>query len=205
MLRALASFALFCASTFVSLSFAFAQTQAPLHSQPYNLGERLRLPGVPNAAKVSERLYRGAQPRAEGIRELHTLGITTIVNLRKEGQDKIAWEQQTSESLGLRFVHIPVSGWSPPTDEQVAQFLGIFRENPQDKVFVHCHFGDDRTGVFVATYRIAFDKFPVNEAIKEMDHFGFNRPWHPAMRTFVRGFPDPLASSAAFAEFRYHP
>jgi len=53
---------------------------------------------------------------------------------------------------------------------------------------VHCRFGEDRTGVFVATYRIASEKCLPEEAIKEMYFFGFNGLWHPSMRTFVHDF-----------------
>ena len=44
--------------------------------------ERLELPGVPNLHRVSENLYRGAQPGAEGMKQLEKLGVKTVVNLR---------------------------------------------------------------------------------------------------------------------------
>ncbi len=165
-------------------------------------GEKLRITGIPNAGKITETLYRGAQPREVGLSELKILGITTIVDLRGEDRDKIAWERKHAESLGMRFVHIPVSGWSPPSDEQVAQFLSLFRSQPTEKVFVHCRFGDDRTGVFTAIYRIAFEKWSADQAIKEMYYFGFNGIWHPSMKSFVRDFPARLNSSQAFAPLR---
>ncbi|HMD38586.1 MAG TPA: protein-tyrosine phosphatase family protein [Candidatus Acidoferrum sp.] len=182
-----------------------AQTQsqgAPPSSMRSAYAEKLLIPGVPNSGKINDHLYRGAQPRDPGLVELKKIGITTIVNLRKEDPAKIAWEQKTSESLGIRFVHIPVDGWSPPTDEQVLQFLSVFRDNPQEKVFVHCRYGDDRTGVFVATYRIAFEKLPPEQAIKEMYHFGFNGLWHPSMAAFVREFPARLTGAPALAPLK---
>ncbi len=158
-------------------------------------GARLRLAGVHNAGKIEEVLYRGAQPHAESLQELKGLGITTIVDLRGEGRDQIEWERKETEALGMRFVHIPVSGWSPPKDEQVAQFLSLFHGDAPQRVFVHCRFGDDRTGVFVATYRMAVEKWSSEEAMKEMYLFGFNGFWHPAMKAFVREFPNHLKSS----------
>ena len=123
------------------------------------------------------------------------LGVSTIVDLRGEDQSKITWERREAEALGMRFVHIPVSGWAPPTNEQVAQFLALFRDDPGQKVFVHCRFGDDRTGVFVATYRMAVEKWTAEQALKEMYFFGFNGFWHPAMKSFVHEFPERLKSS----------
>ena len=165
-------------------------------------GEKLRIAGVSNSGKVNDHLYRGAQPNSPGFLELKKLGITTIVDLRSEDLAKINWEEKRSESLGIRFVQIPVNGWAPPTDAQVAQFLSIFRDNPQEKVFVHCHFGEDRTGVFVASYRMAFEKVPPEQALKEMYYFGFNGYWHPSMATFVQNFPARLATAPPLIPFK---
>ena len=167
-------------------------------------GEKLRLEGLPHAGKIDESLYRGAQPHKEGFAQLKKLGITTVVDLRGEDPGKIAWERKQAESLGIRFVSIPVSGWSPPTNEQVAQFLSLFTDE-KGKVFVHCHYGDDRTGVFVATYRITRDGWPAEHAIKEMYFFGFNGFWHPAMKSYIRRFPFLLESSPVLAPYRLHP
>jgi tyrosine-protein phosphatase SIW14 len=178
-----------------------APAAAPAFPPPAH-GEKLRITGIPHAGKISETLYRGAQPQEVGFSELKLLGITTIVDLRSEDREKVEWERQHAESLGMRFVNIPVSGWSPPTDEQVAQFLSLFRDNPRQKIFVHCRFGDDRTGVFTAIYRIAFEKWTADQAIKEMYFFGFNGVWHPSMKSFVRDFPARLNAAPTFAPLR---
>jgi tyrosine-protein phosphatase SIW14 len=177
------------------------QTSTPseMHSA---YGEKLRIAGVPNSGKINDHLYRGAQPRDPGLLELKKLGITTIVDLRGEDPARISWEEKRAESLGIHFVHIPVSGWSPPTNEQVVQFLSIFRDSPQEKVFVHCLYGDDRTGVFVAVYRMALEKFPPEQALKEMYFFGFNGVWHPSMSAFVRDFPSRLNTAPALVPFK---
>ena len=167
---------------------------------PIPLGEKLKLSGVPNAGRINDSLFRGAQPLSQGIAELKKLGITTIVDLRGEDPDKIKWEQQQAESVGMHFVNIPVSGWSAPTNDQVAQFLSLFK-NHNDKIFVHCRFGDDRTGVFVAAYRMAHDHWLPHQAIKEMYFFGFNGFWHPAMKSYIDVFPDRLKTAPALAPF----
>jgi len=192
-------------STVISTS-AHAQTPPPASSTPVlrsAYGEKLKLSGLPNGGKVNDALFRGAQPRAEGIKELKNLGVTTIVDLRGEDPDKMAWERRQAESLNIRFVSIPVSGWSPPTNDQVAAFLALFHNNAKEKIFVHCRFGDDRTGVFVATYRMAYEGWPAQQAMNEMYFFGFNGFWHPSMKTFIRDFPARLKTAPALAAF--HP
>jgi len=189
--------------TFSLPLLAQSETSAPAFpSERLAFGQKVQLHGIPNAGKISDFLYRGAQPHEKGLPELKKLGITIIVDLRGEDAGKIAWERRQAEALGMRFVHIPVSGWAPPSDEQVAQFLSLFRNDPQQKIFVHCRFGDDRTGVFVATYRMALEKWPAEQAVKEMYFFGFNGFWHPAMKTFIHDFPAHLNSAPALASFR---
>jgi tyrosine-protein phosphatase SIW14 len=165
-------------------------------------GEKLRLTGLPNGGRVNEFLYRGAQPHIEGLPELKKLGITTIVDLRGEDSGRRESEKEQAEALGIQFVSIPVSGWSPPSNEQVAQFLSLFHNNPKEKIFVHCRFGDDRTGVFVATYRMAYEGWPAQQAMNEMYFFGFNGFWHPSMKAFIRDFPSRLKTAPALAQYR---
>jgi protein tyrosine/serine phosphatase len=185
---------------FLSISAAPRLNAQALHnsSQPptKSLGEKVRLTGIPNAGKISDQLYRGAQPRSGGLEELKKLGITTIVDLRGEDPGTRDSEEKEAKRLGMDFISIPVSGWDPPTREQVGRFLLLFRGEPSRKVFVHCRLGEDRTGVFVATYRMAQQSWPVDQAIHEMDFFGFNRFWHPSMLTYVRNFPNVMAAFA---------
>ena len=162
-------------------------------------GEKILVSGVKNAGKINGSLYRGAQPHLTSLARLKELGVTTIVDLRGEDPETRKREQKQAEAAGLRFVSIPISGWSPPTNEQVAQFLSLFRGPAAERVFVHCRFGDDRTGVMVATYRMAIEKWPAERALKEMYFFGFNGFWHPAMIQFVRDFPARLTSAPALA------
>jgi tyrosine-protein phosphatase SIW14 len=193
------------AAIFLLASTFVVHATERMEAQSSTSAERIHAPGLRNAAKVSEQLYRGAQPRPAGLRALQKIGVTTIVDLRAENRPKIAWERKTAESLGIRFINIPVDAWAPPSEAQVAQFLTLLRDNPQEKVFVHCEFGDDRTGVFVATYRMAFENFSVEDALREMNQFGFNNVWHRSMREFVRDFPARLRASPALAPFKPTP
>jgi tyrosine-protein phosphatase SIW14 len=162
-------------------------------------GQKLRVLGIPNAGKITDQLYRGAQPRAGGLEQLKTFGITTIVDLRGEDSNVRNLEKKEAEALGIHFVSIPVSGWSAPSIDQVAQFLSLFGKDSTERVFVHCRLGEDRTGVFVAIYRMAAQKWTAEQAIKEMYFFGFNGFWHRAMVSFVREFPALVSSSPTLA------
>jgi protein tyrosine/serine phosphatase len=160
--------------------------------------EKLKIAGVPNAGKISEVLLRGAQPSPQGLVELKKLGVTTIVDLRGN-RGPVARERAQAESLGMRFVDIPMNGWSPPTNGQVAEFLKLFQQDGQQKIFVHCYFGSDRTGVMVAAYRMAEQNWTADEAVEEMYSFGFHYHWYPAMKSYVIRFPVTFAGDRTFA------
>lgn len=163
--------------------------------------EKLKLAGVRNAGKVSDALLRGAQPSAQGLAELKKLGVTTIVDLRGNA-GPVAWERAQAESLGMRFVNIPVRGWSPPGNAQVAEFLKVLQQDPAQKIFVHCYYGEDRTGVMVAAYRIAQQNWTPDQAITEMDSFGFHYYLYRAMKSYVRRFRSTYGEDPVFVPLR---
>lgn len=165
--------------------------------------EKLKIAGVPNAGKISETLFRGAQPSAQGLAELKKLGVTTVVDLRGN-IGPVARERAQAESLGLRFIDIPMNGWATPANSQVAEFLELFQD-PAQKVFVHCYYGADRTGVMVAAYRIAQQNWTADQAVTEMLSFGYHNHWYPGMKSYVRKLPGRLSSEPLFAPLRPTP
>jgi len=164
--------------------------------------KKIEIPGISDVGRVNEFLYRGTQPNDEGIQQLKRLGIDTIVDLRGEHPGTREKERAQVEALGMRFVTIAGNGWSPPEDDQVAEFFLLLKKSPRKKIFVHCWLGGDRTGVFVATYRIAFEGWEPQQALEEMEAFHFKGFWHPAMKKYIRQFPERLAQSPALAHFR---
>ena len=188
----------------IAPSTTLAQSSDALSNVPAirsALAQKIALAGVPNAGQINDFLLRGAQPSNQGLAELKKLGVTTVVNLRGWSHE-VESERKQAESLGLRYLNIPVSGWSPPTNEQVAQFLALLRSSPGQKIFVHCKYGEDRTGVMMAAFRIAENNWTVEQAIQEMDSFGFHYHWHPSMLSFVHKFPATFDSDPVFTALR---
>ena len=188
----------------IAPSTTLAQSSDALSNVPAirsALAQKIALAGVSNVGKINDFLLRGAQPSNQGLAELKKLGVTTVVNLRGWSHE-VESERKQAESLGLRYLNIPVSGWSPPTNEQVAQFLALLRSSPGQKIFVHCKYGEDRSGVMMAAFRIAENNWTVEQAIQEMDSFGFHYHWHPSMVSFVRKFPAKFDSDPVFTALR---
>jgi protein tyrosine/serine phosphatase len=148
-------------------------TRVTDHAAASAWAQPLSLPGVPNLHRVSEGLYRGAQPTTEGMAQLHQLGIETVVNLRSLHSDR-----DEIGSLPLAREHIAMTTWEAEDDE-VARFLRIVTDPNRAPVFVHCQRGADRTGTMCAVYRIVVQGWSKDEAIAEMTQggFGFYEGW----------------------------
>ncbi len=132
---------------------------------------RIELPGLPNFHKVSDELYRGAQPTKQGIEQLKKFGIKTIINLRSFHSDR-------DEIADSNFVYeqIYMKPWDPE-DKEIIRFLQIVTDESNYPVFVHCRRGADRTGTMCAIYRIIVQGWSKQQAIEEMTKggFGFNK------------------------------
>jgi protein tyrosine phosphatase (PTP) superfamily phosphohydrolase (DUF442 family) len=158
--------------------------------------KREKLPGLDNFGKVSDTLFRGAQPKDAGYAELKKLGVEVVVSLR-EHKNQIEAERKAVESQGMHFVSIPWPPFDTPKNQQVAEFLELLRANPGRKIFVHCQRGAERTGVMVAAVRIAAERWTPQQALDEMEVFGFRGFWFHHLKTYVRKFPGLLDSDPA--------
>jgi protein tyrosine phosphatase (PTP) superfamily phosphohydrolase (DUF442 family) len=98
----------------------------------------IELPGVPNLHKVSDELYRGAQPTAEGMKQLEKLGIKTVVNLRFLLSDR-----DELEGTALACEHIHMTTFYARNEDAV-RFLKIVADRSRTPVFVHCQHGADQ-------------------------------------------------------------
>jgi tyrosine-protein phosphatase SIW14 len=173
-------------------------TEAASTSSPARkLGERRRIKGIGNFGEVTPTLFRGAQPSQQGFQALAKMGIDIVVDARGNRTDS---EGKVVSGLGMKYVSIP---WHCPfpNDEVLVRFLKLLRENPKKRVFVHCRLGDDRTGMMVAAYRMAAEGWTADEAMNEMQQFGFSSVHHlicPGLASYEKQFPEHLKNNAAF-------
>ena len=167
------------------------------------ISQRVPLNGVPNFGEVTSQLLRGAQPTAAGFEELSKRGVGLVISLR--GESKL--ERAEVEKLGMQYVSI---SWhcAYPKDRQVAEFLKVVRANPDKKIFVHCRLGVDRTGLMIASYRIAEQGWTAARAHREMTAFGFDG-FHsmicPGLASYEAGFPTRFEKDSAFEPLRSMP
>jgi protein tyrosine phosphatase (PTP) superfamily phosphohydrolase (DUF442 family) len=141
--------------------------------RPARWAQPLAVPGVPNLHRVSDKLYRSAQPDREGMENLKTLGINTVVNLRAFHSDR-----ERLEATGLGYEHIVMAAWNPEYDDAV-RFLRVVTDPARAPALVHCQHGADRTGVMIALYRVVVQGWNRHDAIREMvdGGYGFHAVW----------------------------
>jgi uncharacterized protein (TIGR01244 family) len=149
------------ATLLIALVASASPAQTPSHTE------------LPNFFKVSERLYRGGQPKTGGVKKLAEIGIKTIINLR--GTDEMTRaEEAEAKAAGLSYFNIPMPGLSRPTHEQISRVLEILGNQESGPVFIHCKRGSDRTGTVVAIYRISRDGWTADKALTEAKRFGLS-------------------------------
>jgi protein tyrosine phosphatase (PTP) superfamily phosphohydrolase (DUF442 family) len=142
---------------------------SPPAERPAKWAEPMQMDGVTNLHKVSDTLYRSAQPTAEGMKNLKDkLGIKTIISLRSFHSDR---DEIGKTELG--YEHIYMKTWHPE-EKEVVRFLRIVTDPKRQPVLFHCQHGADRTGTMCAIYRIAVQGWSNEEAIKEMREGGYN-------------------------------
>lgn len=161
---------------------AAASAQAPVTAGPSaNIQVRIK-----NFGQMDERFYRGAQPGKNDYKDLAALGIKTVINLR---EDPESYEQPLVESLGMKYVNIPMIGKKYPTPEATEMFLKTVNDPATGKFFVHCAGGRHRTGAMGAVYRFQFYGWTFDQAYKEMKQYDFYTSWgHQAFKDFVEDY-----------------
>ena len=141
---------------------------------------------IKNFGQMDERFYRGAQPNEGDYKDLATLGIKTVIDLR---DDPASYERRDVEALGMHYVNIPMSDKDYPSNDQADQFLKLVNDTATGKFFVHCAGGRHRTGVMGAVYRFTHDQWDFDKVYAEMKDYDFyTRFGHGDMKKFVEDY-----------------
>jgi protein tyrosine phosphatase (PTP) superfamily phosphohydrolase (DUF442 family) len=150
--------------------------------RPPNWAQAVKMDGVPNLFKVSDYLYRSAQPSAIGMQNLKEAGIETVVNLRSFHSDR-----DEIGDTGLGYEHIYMKAWHPE-EKEIVRFLQIVTNPKRTPVIVHCQHGADRTGIMCAAYRVVVQGWSKEEALKEMTEGGYG--FHPIFQNLSTWFDE---------------
>lgn len=142
-------------------------------------------PGLPpftfRSVGAERRLWHGRNPlTAVDVRQLSELGITHVLDLRERwewaapgrfGSESIA----EMEALGIVRCHLPIRDTDISEATQFAAAVGFLQEawaNENHRLFVHCRFGKERTGMILGAWRALRDETDVSTALAALNAEG---------------------------------
>ncbi|MBI1830795.1 MAG: dual specificity protein phosphatase family protein [Planctomycetes bacterium] len=133
---------------------------------------------------VEGKVYRSGCLTADGFRDaIEQLGIKTVISFWDEDPDpslhasrfnsSSVKESDLCASMGVQYKFIYVKLWPGDTSSAVEQFLQVMDDESAYPVLIHCKAGLHRTGVMAAIYRMEYDGWSRQEAMRELRAHGF--------------------------------
>src|SRR5271167_1814587 len=123
--------------------------------------------------EVSPGIYRGARPDAVGLMALARIGVKTDLDL-EDATSVVQQETGVAQSMGMKVISKPMSGFWTPDDKEVDEILSILDDSANYPIFVHCEHGEDRTGLIIGLYRVFHQGWKPATAYTEMKTDGFH-------------------------------
>jgi len=133
----------------------------------------LRYPVSAYEFRVSPGLVRGSRIEdPKGYEKLKRQGVKSLIDLTIEGTKDLT----EGKHAGLNVLNVRILDNSAPTTAQMKQFLDFATTPANQPAYVHCQAGKGRTGVAVACYRMAVERWPPEKALAEAKAFGLRLP-----------------------------
>ena len=131
--------------------------------------------------------YLSGQPTLELLRWLKSQGVTKIINLRSEEENrtfaKEAYnEQAVAKEFGLEYKNIPVEGNIDYTPEKLLKFSELMKED--QRILIHCR-SAGRVTCFFMGYLIETRGYSLNEAIGVGKELKFIFPLEKLLNTEI--------------------
>ena len=112
-------------------------------------------------------------PTAGQMESAAEAGVQVVINLAlKTSQGALENEDALVESLGMKYIQIPVE-WSEPTRQNLEDFFNAMDAHKDDNILVHCQ-ANYRASSFVMLYRIHRLGWKKEDAIPVME-----KMWNP--------------------------
>jgi protein tyrosine/serine phosphatase len=138
--------------------------------------------------QVDEGVFRGSKPKIEeDYEELRSHGIRTIMDLRVM-PTQVRRAKKNAKKYGFHYRSIPISPLTPNvSSKKLKKILSTLVDPELRPVFVHCLFGNERTGFVVGLYRTYVQKWTSQETYREMREDRFKPFLVPGLyRFFMR-------------------
>lgn len=118
---------------------------------------------VPNRMQPSPNLVTGGAPDEAALRAAAAAGVRYVLDLRPSAEWSFD-EAATVAGLGMKFLHLPITGAPDLTPEQTRAFDALLAQIGTAPALVHCASGN-RVGALMALRAAWVQKAPVAEAM----------------------------------------
>lgn len=153
---------------------------------------------IKNYHHIDDLVSRGSKPTEAQIVELkkhgykHIISFCTNYNPRTGTYNGLPDEAKWAEKQGIQFHWLPFHSKENPPQKYIKEFFAITdkaRLN-NERVFMHCRHGADRTGAFSAMYKIRNYNISLEKVIKEMFKYGHDANGNPNLIPFILNFKE---------------
>ena len=155
------------------------------------MGESMKGPGGGAAVYfrlLTRRRHRLARLPGKGVlpahdhHDLQRQGVRTIIDLEDDASAESA-ERSYAARLGLAWISEPMNASANPSDSEMNQILALLQDSRRYPIFVHCKYGEDRTGLIIALHRVFSQGWTPKAAHDEMMDLGYD-PFLVAMNKY---------------------
>lgn len=129
---------------------------------------------ITNFHQINTNLAASGQPTETQLKEIKQYGFEVVINLAMHNNPQYSLPDEAGfvNSLGMRYIHIPVKFDAPNRDDLI-KFLQAMRENQKSKVLVHCAM-NYRASAFIGLFNVIELRQDVDQAFSLM-----RQVWQP--------------------------
>lgn len=150
-----------------SLVATFGSLAETPQTRPADWAAPVNGTAVKNCFKVSDDIYRSAQPAGETASSMKELGIKSILNLRHYHPE----DSEEFKKAGIILYSYKMDAGSASIKDLI-EALKIIQTAPKP-ILIHCWHGSDRTGFIIAGYRMVMQGWSAEKAIEELRKGGY--------------------------------
>ena len=127
-----------------------------------------------NLFQIDTDLYRSQQPQPQNLDQIKALGIRTVISFRAFHSDDLV-----IQAPEIMLIRIPINTWHIKDRHIIAALDAIQQARQNGPVLIHCQHGADRTGLVSAMYRVIYQGWQKEDALKEMTEggYGYHSIW----------------------------
>lgn len=127
-----------------------------------------------NFIQLDDRVATSGQPTEAQFGLVKEAGYSTVINLApKSHENALGNEDEILESMGIRYIHLPVV-FTNPTRDDFERFIGALESCDDDRVWVHCA-ANMRVSAFFFKYRTERLGWSAEQAKADL-----HKIWEPA-------------------------